>query len=335
MSTIPTPTLPTDGSGADVGDYNPIIIAILSLLGGQLDGDNIAPGSLPWSVMDNFTNSIPGEAMQDSGSVEKYRGEAKLGFVASGLVFSALTGFNAAMEAGVLYVPNGKRVAVDAITSKTFTANKDTYVTISPTGALNYAETTNGGTPPSLTTNYTPLAVVVTSGSAITAIHGRAPRNPGELGRYILGAASDRISIPSIPARRHLRITAFLINTGGTINGVFQFNGDTGNNYAIRNSNNGGADDTSASASGLNFTSTSASPKMAQIEISNVANQEKLLNGLMTDANATGAGNIPNRAERSGKWANTSAQITRIDVVNTVGTGDYAAGSYMIIEGIE
>lgn len=335
MPTIPNPDLPEDGSGADVGDYNPIIIAILAVLNGQIDGDNIAPGSLPWSVMDTFSNSIPGDAMQDSGSVEKYRDEANLGFVANGLVFSALTGFNAAMEAGVLYAPDGKRVAVDAITSKTFTASKDTYVTISSNGTLDYAETTNGGTPPSVPSNYTPLAVVVTNGSSIVAIHGRAPRNPGELGRYILGASSDRMSIPSIPVRRHLRITVFLINTGGTINGVFQFNGDTGNNYAIRNSNNGDTDDTSASAAGLNFTSTSASPKMAQIEISNVATQEKLLNGLMTDANAAGAANIPNRAERSGKWANSSVPITRVDVVNTVGAGDYAAGSYMIIEGIE
>lgn len=36
-------TLPSDGTGADVGDYNPAILAILAVLNGHIASDNIEP----------------------------------------------------------------------------------------------------------------------------------------------------------------------------------------------------------------------------------------------------------------------------------------------------
>ena len=47
---------------------------------------------------------------------------------------------------------------------------------------------------------------------------------------------------------------------------------------------------------------------------------------------ATGAGNAPQRKELSGKWANTAAQITRVDAVNG-GSGDFAVGSKVTVFG--
>lgn len=165
-------TLPSDGTGADVGDYNPAILAILAVLNGHIASDNIEPGSLDWSVMSGtMTNVIPSTAMQDSGSAEKFRDEANIGFTASGLVWSALTGLNATMTAGIQYTPDGLRRSVSAVTSRAFTVSKDTYVSISPAGALSYQEVANNAAQPALTnSDYRWLAKVVTSASAITSV---------------------------------------------------------------------------------------------------------------------------------------------------------------------
>lgn len=164
-------TLPSDGTGADVGDYNPAILAILAVLNGHIASDNIEPGSLDWSVMSGtMTNVIPSTAMQDSGSAEKFRAESKIGFSASGLVWSALTGLNATMTAGIQYTPDGLRRSISAVTSRAFTASKDTYISVSPAGALSYQEVANNAAQPALGTDYRWLAKVVTSVSAITSV---------------------------------------------------------------------------------------------------------------------------------------------------------------------
>lgn len=164
-------TLPSDGTGADVGDYNPAILAILAVLNGHIASDNIEPGSLDWSVMSGtMTNVIPSTAMQDSGSAEKFRAESKIGFSASGLVWSALTGLNATMTAGIQYTPDGLRRSISAVTSRAFTASKDTYVSISPAGAIAYTEVANNAAQPALGTDYRWLAKVVTSASDITSV---------------------------------------------------------------------------------------------------------------------------------------------------------------------
>ena len=46
----------------------------------------------------------------------------------------------------------------------------------------------------------------------------------------------------------------------------------------------------------------------------------------------TGAGNAPKRKELTGKWSDTSEQITRVDAVNG-GTGNFAVGSTVTVFG--
>lgn len=163
--------LPSDGTSADVADYNGPINAILAVMNGHLAADNIEPGSLDWSVMSGtMTNVIPSGAMQDSGSIEKFRAESKIGFTASGLVWSALTGLNATMTAGVQYTPDGLRRSISAVASRAFTVSKDTYISISPAGALSYQEVVNNAAWPTLGTDFCWLAKVVTSASAITSV---------------------------------------------------------------------------------------------------------------------------------------------------------------------
>ncbi len=163
-------TLPSDGTGADVGDYNTAILAILAVLNGHIASDNIEPASLDWSVMSGtMTNVIPSTAMQDSGSMEKWRDESDLSYVVSGLIWSAVSGLNGTMSSGMYYSPNGIRYAVGSVASRAFTASKDTYISISPTGTIAYQEVANGANMPLLSANYRWLYKVVSSGAALTS----------------------------------------------------------------------------------------------------------------------------------------------------------------------
>ena len=54
----------------------------------------------------------------------------------------------------------------------------------------------------------------------------------------------------------------------------------------------------------------------------------------MVSVDATGSSNAPRRSESASKWANTSAQITSIQVINHYGSGaTFAAGSYITVFG--
>ena len=75
-----------------------------------------------------------------------------------------------------------------------------------------------------------------------------------------------------------------------------------------------------------------STPTYYIMEIFNVANQEKFI---ITHniRGSTGAGNAPSRGEHVGKWANTSAQITQIDVLSVSST--FAAGSTFTVWGAD
>ena len=72
--------------------------------------------------------------------------------------------------------------------------------------------------------------------------------------------------------------------------------------------------------------------KFAEFEIVNISSQPKLVIGNMVTENASGAGTYPNMRDIRAKWQNTSAQITRVDVVNTA-AGDFASGSQVVVLG--
>jgi hypothetical protein len=152
-----------------------------------------------------------------------------------------------------------------------------------------------------------------------------------ELGRTTLGSAGNSIVV-NFSARKYLMILAQLSATGGTITGLTRFNNDAGSNYSRRVSDNGAADVTNTSGSGIEISAGgAAAPFQAHGYISNIQTLEKIYTGWATGA-TPGAGNAPFRSERTGKWANTSNQITMIDVQNA-GTGQFAIGSEVIVLG--
>lgn len=154
-----------------------------------------------------------------------------------------------------------------------------------------------------------------------------------ELGRSTLSVAGDTMSVTSIPARKYLYILVYAAATGGTINAQMQFNGDTGANYSSRSSLNGVGDGTGVSGTAVGLSATaSAFTRFIELNIINVLAQEKLMTGHCIEQGAAGAGTAATRAELANKWANTAAQISRVDIINA-GTGDFAIGSECIVMG--
>lgn len=154
-----------------------------------------------------------------------------------------------------------------------------------------------------------------------------------EIGRTTLGSAGDTITVSSLPARKFLKVLVSVVATGGTVNFTVQFNGDTGANYAQRYSVNGAADSTATSATNLvAHGGTTSVGSQSEIQITNIATTEKVISFFATSANASGAGSSPLRIEGTGKWSNTSVQISSITITNG-GTGDYAIGSEVVVLG--
>jgi len=155
-----------------------------------------------------------------------------------------------------------------------------------------------------------------------------------ELGRTTLGVAGDTITVNSIPARKYLYIIVSALPVSGTISTEMRFNNDSGNNYAARLSINGAAEVTAGSAALLSISpSTTAAPQFGILRVVNILAQEKLYLAEAVGAGTAGGANIPDRRESIGKWANTAAQITRVDLINSSGTGDFAIGSEVIVLG--
>lgn len=331
MPTV-SPTYPADDTTADVGDYNVIIQAILAVFNGHIDGDNIEPGSLPWSVMDTFSGEIPATAMEDDANLVKFRDEIGLGRVISGGVWSAGSGLNGNMTAAVVYTPNGKRYAVASVSNYAFTASKDTYVSVQSNGSLDYTAVANGAAPPALGTDAVLLYVVVTNGSAITACHDCRIQNEGEIGRYVVGAEVDRLTVANIPTWAKYLEVEFVLVPNGVINSRLHFNNDTGANYSEIFSTDFGASTDNASLTGIDLEGGSGARfQHTRIEVINIATQVKMAKVRTVHNAASNAASVaPDTIELHGKWANVADLINRIDIIND-GAGGYAVGSELVV----
>lgn len=159
------------------------------------------------------------------------------------------------------------------------------------------------------------------------------PRWWQEIARTTLSTSSDTITVGSIPARKYLKVIVYTIASGGTNSLALNFNGDTTNNYSLRESANGGADTTTTSYGSIRLDAgAAASPMFSSVEIVNIASAEKLVIGHTTVNGNAGAASTPFRKEFNSKWSNTSAQITSMTLTNA-GTGDFGAGSEVVVLG--
>lgn len=154
-----------------------------------------------------------------------------------------------------------------------------------------------------------------------------------ELGRTTLTSVGSTITITGIPARKYLKIIGNLVDNGSAITGTMTFNNDSTANYAQTNSTAGGADGSLASQNSLVVAvDSAATPRIFEMEVVNNTAKEKLFQGHAISQGAAGAATVPIRREINGKWANTSTQITRVDV-QTSTANNFAVGSEVIVLG--
>lgn len=153
-----------------------------------------------------------------------------------------------------------------------------------------------------------------------------------ELGRTTLGSGADTITLSSLAARQYLRIYIYTMATGGNITQLIRFNNDSAGNYARRTVVNDTASSATAQTSVDSGFSAGATPIQSCIDVINLTAQEKMCVGLTSSPATAGAATAPSLAYYAYKWANTSAQISRVDIING-STGDFATGSQVIVLG--
>ena len=159
-----------------------------------------------------------GDVQLRSTSLETIRTETQFDYIASGGVWSGdayASTRNASMTAVTCYI-GGRRGTISAVTARSFTASKDTYVDIlnsSGTFSLVYTEVTNNAASPALAANSIRLAIIVTGASNIAAATSvnngnlSVPSLPVVSSRVLLGSDSlgnaigSRVAyIPGIPS---------------------------------------------------------------------------------------------------------------------------------------
>jgi hypothetical protein len=147
------------------------------------------------------------------------------------------------------------------------------------------------------------------------------------------GGSADLLSSGTITAKKYLWVQAYIEPTG-TVDIDVTFNNDTGANYARRNNYNGGTDSTNTSQNNLQWSNNVTVPQFMNCFIINNSANEKLSIMEQVRQGTAGAGTAPDRYHISGKWANTSSQITEIDITNGE-SGSYDTKSFIKVWGAD
>lgn len=151
-------------------------------------------------------------------------------YVASGCVWTgdSLGSTRAAsMTSGVAYI-NGRRHTVAAVTSRTFTASKDTYIdllysTVDNVATPVYTEVTNNAASPALASNSIRIGIIITGA---TTIADAGSINQGQVGKLLPIVSSQpyestdslgNLICPRDPQRRNLGARQNITNQAGLV----------------------------------------------------------------------------------------------------------------------
>lgn len=153
-----------------------------------------------------------------------------------------------------------------------------------------------------------------------------------KLADVTLGSAGDSLSSGTFTARKYLKFIAFILNSG-TVTTQLRFNNDSGNNYSFRYTIDNGVGSSGTSSNNVgNFSGSGNDPHTIIGEMANLTATQKL-GFVKTVSGSTNPATAPSYVEFYVKWANTSVQITRIDIFNTGVGADLAIGSRLIVLG--
>ena len=159
-----------------------------------------------------------------------------------------------------------------------------------------------------------------------------------ELGRTTLGGTSTSIDVTSLSDKRYYMVLSDFQNPSGNEIGYIRLgNGsfDSGSNYAVRQSGDGGADGTATNNSQAYLNGSGHGSGIEHFDVMYIANlsgNEKLGIGHSVDQAAAGATTAPQRDEGVWKWANTSNPLDRIQRL-TSSAVTYASGSEVVVLG--
>ncbi len=153
-----------------------------------------------------------------------------------------------------------------------------------------------------------------------------------EIGRTTLGSAGDAITVSSLPARKYLCVLISIVGAGAN-DPAIRFNSDTGSNYGFRYSANNAADAFANTQDHIELTTGENSDKLVVMYITNISTKEKIVTSSGT-SNGPGGGvaNPPTKWDATGKWVNTSSQISAINIFNQQ-AGDFGIGSEIVVLG--
>ena len=151
------------------------------------------------------TGTFSSDITEKGATLATMRDELGYDYVASGGIWSGDSygsTRNASMTALVCYI-NGQRGTVSAVTARSFTASKDTYIDVLNTAgvfSLVYTEVTNNAASPALAANSLRLGIVVTGASNIAAATSinqgqRAAALPLISSQYLIGLDSNGVPI--------------------------------------------------------------------------------------------------------------------------------------------
>jgi len=169
-----------------------------------------------------FTSLASGEL-----STDPIRTEGWFDFVASGMVWSGdsyASTRNASMTSGVMYI-NGRRLTASLVTSRSFTASKDTYIDASDNGdgtvLLTYTEVANNAASPALAANSVRIGIIVTGASNIASA---GSVNQGEFDKVLPIASSvpyqvtDSLGNLICPRDPYRKVLGYRQRTSGNFN---------------------------------------------------------------------------------------------------------------------
>ena len=158
-----------------------------------------------------------------------------------------------------------------------------------------------------------------------------------ELASVNASSSSTSIDTSTFTAKKYLWIQAYIKSETSSMGSISANFNNNVSDYANRYSDNGGADGTITSNTGLILTDggTLGTNEGAFINffiINNSAN-EKLVIGNAVKQNTAGAGNAPTRRETAQKWSNTSSQITSFKILRDSGSGTFTTTSQIKVWG--